>query len=242
MSAPAAAAPGVEQAREHHAAGSFLRDIILGGQDGLVNVLGIVLGATAAGAQPRILVATALAATFAEAVSMGAVAYTSSLADRDHYLSERARETREIHELPDAERQEVRDIYRAKGFDGELLDQIVDRITSNEETWLDIMMSEELHLEPVDTHDVLRTSVIVTIAAVVGGLIPLLPFFVLGGGTATVLIAVALSAVALFAVGAYKATTLVGEWRRSGLQMVLIGLGAALAGFVVGRLFGVSGG
>src|SRR5262249_11970606 len=152
------------------------------------------------------------------------------------------RETREIHELPDEERQEVRDIYRAKGFDGELLDQIVDRITSNEGTWLDIMMSEELHLEPVDTHDVLRTSVIVTIAAVVGGLSPLLPFFVLGGGTPTVLIAVALSAVALFAVGAYKATTLVGEWRRSGLQMVLIGLGAALAGFVVGRLFGASGG
>ncbi len=242
MGSPAAAASSVEQSHEHHAAGSFLRDVILGGQDGLVNVLGIVLGATAAGAQPRILVATALAATFAEAVSMGAVAYTSSLADRDHYLSERERETREIRELPDMERQEVRDIYRAKGFDGELLDQIVDRITSNEETWLDIMMAEELHLEPVNTNDVLRTSVIVTIAALIGGLIPLLPFFVLGGGTLTVLLAVALSAVALFAVGAYKATALVGEWRRSGLQMVLIGLGAALAGFVVGRLFGISGG
>jgi VIT1/CCC1 family predicted Fe2+/Mn2+ transporter len=242
MSSAAAAAKRVDQQPEHHTAGSFLRDIILGGQDGLVNVLGIVLGGTAAGAQPRILVATALAATFAEAVSMGAVAYTSSLADRDHYLSERERETREIHELPDMERQEVRDIYRTKGFDGELLDQIVDRITSNEQTWLDIMMAEELHLEPVDTNDVLRTSVIVTIAALIGGLIPLLPFFVLGGGTLTVLSAVVLSAVALFAVGAYKATTLVGEWRRSGLQMVLIGLGAALAGFVVGRLFGVSGG
>src|SRR5262249_16986868 len=129
-----------------------------------------------------------------------------------------------------------------KGFDGALLDQIVDRITANEETWLDIMMAEELRLEPVDTSSVLRTSVIVTIAAVVGGLIPLLPFFVLGGGTATVVIAVAVSAVAVFAVGAYKASTLVGEWRRSGLQMVLIGLGAALAGFVVGRIFGLSGG
>jgi vacuolar iron transporter family protein len=244
MSSPAAPPTSVDEpaAHEQHAGGSFLRDVILGGQDGLVNVLGIVLGATAAGAETRILVATALAATFAEAVSMGAVAYTSSLAERDHYLSERERELREIHELPDEERREIRDIYRAKGFEGELLEQIVERITSNEDTWLNIMMAEELHLEPVDTGDVLRTSLIVTIAAVIGGLIPLLPFFALGGSTTTIVVAIVLSAVALFAVGAYKATALVGEWRRSGLQMVLIGLGAALAGFIVGRLFGVSGG
>jgi len=81
--------------------GSWLRDIILGGQDGLVNVLGIVLGATAAGADPRILVAAALAATFAESLSMGAVAYTSRLAERDHYLSELQRELREIRECPE---------------------------------------------------------------------------------------------------------------------------------------------
>ena len=149
---------------EAHKRGSWLRDIILGGQDGLVNVLGIVLGGTAAGADPRILMATALAATFAESISMGAVAYTSRLAERDHYLSERQRELNEIHHLPEEEREEVREIYRAKGFDGPLLDAIVDRITADETTWLKVMMSEELQLEPVDTTDVLRTSVTVTVA------------------------------------------------------------------------------
>ena len=82
----------------------------------MVNVLGVVLGGTAAGAEPRIVIATALAATFAESISMGSVAYTSRLAERDHYLSELQRELREIHEVPDQEREEVREIYRAKGL------------------------------------------------------------------------------------------------------------------------------
>jgi VIT1/CCC1 family predicted Fe2+/Mn2+ transporter len=226
-------------AREPHSLGSWLRDIILGGQDGLVNVLGIVLGATAAGADTRILVAAALAATFAESLSMGAVAYTSRLAERDHYVSELQRELREIRECPGEERQEVREIYRGKGFDGPLLEAIVDRITADEETWLEVMMAEELQLEPVDTRDVLRTAVTVTLASIVGSLVPLMPFFVWPSPSA-VWFSVAISAATLFGVGAYKAASLVGDWRRSGAQMVLIGLGAALAGFLVGRVFGVS--
>ena len=171
---------------------------------------------------------------------MGAVAYTSRLAERDHYLSELQRELREIHEVPDQEREEVREIYRAKGFDGALLDAIVARITADETTWLNVMMSDELQLEPVDTQDVLRTSVTVTIASIIGSLVPLLPYFLLAAPTA-VWLSVATSATALFGIGAYKAVSLVGDWRRSGVEMVIIGLGAALAGFVVGRLFGVSG-
>jgi VIT1/CCC1 family predicted Fe2+/Mn2+ transporter len=227
------------QPHEPHRADNWLRDVILGGQDGLVNVLGIVLGATAAGAQSRILIATALAATFAEAISMGAVAYTSSLAERDHYLSELEREKLEMQTIPDEERREIHAIYREKGFDGPLLEQIVDHITSDPEIWLKTMMSEELHLEEVNTRDVLRTSVIVTIAAIIGGLIPLAPFIVVPDSA--IWVAVVLSAIALFAVGAYKAKSLVGDWRKSGLQMVLIGLGAAVAGFVVGRIFGAAG-
>jgi VIT1/CCC1 family predicted Fe2+/Mn2+ transporter len=157
---------------------------------------------------------------------MGAVAYTSRLAERDHYVSELQRERSEIRECPEEERQEVREIYRAKGFDGPLLDAIVDRITANEETWLNVMMAEELRLEPVDPRDVLRTAVIVTLASFVGSLVPLLPFLIVPSPPAAWL-SVVISAATLFGVGAYKAASLVGDWRRSGAQMVLIGLGAA---------------
>src|SRR3990170_8279611 len=88
-----------------------LSDIILGGQDGLVNVLGVVLGVAAASSDPRIVVAGGLAAMFAESISMGAVAYTSTLAEHDHYRAEVERERREIRQMPQAEKQEVRDIF-----------------------------------------------------------------------------------------------------------------------------------
>jgi vacuolar iron transporter family protein len=222
--------------RESHKLGNFLRDIILGGQDGLVNVLGIVLGVSAAGGDTKILFAAALAATFSEALSMGAVAYTSTLTERDHYLRELQIEENEIRDLPDIEREEIRTIYKAKGFTGDLLENIVATISSNKENWIKFMMGEELHLEPVETNEVLRASIIVTIAAIIGSLIPLTPFLILERSGA-VLASVTVSALALFAIGAYEAISFVGDWRKSGIRMVVIGLGAALVGFMIGRLF-----
>ncbi len=133
-----------------HRRASALSDIILGGQDGLVNVLGVVLGVAAATQDTRIVLVAGLAATFAELVSMGAVAYTSTLADADVFESERSREYRHIKRHPHLERDEVREIYQRKGFSGDLLDQIVETITANPDVWVAVMMAEEHQLEPVD--------------------------------------------------------------------------------------------
>jgi predicted membrane protein (TIGR00267 family) len=222
--------------RETHRQGNWLRDVILGGQDGLVNILGIILGVIAGGGSDTVLLAAGFAAAITESISMGAVGYTSSVSERDYYQAEREREASEIAATPEAERQEIRDIYAAKGFTGKLLDDVVETITANRDTWLGTMMDEELHLQPVQSRDILRTAVVITIATLIGHLIPLAPFVVLPRTEALVL-AVALSALALFGVGVYSAVTLVGDWRMSGLRMVAIGLGAAGVGFLVGRLF-----
>jgi predicted membrane protein (TIGR00267 family) len=224
------------QHRERHRQSNWLRDVILGGQDGLVNILGIILGVIAGGGSDTVLLAAGFAAAITESISMGAVGYTSSISERDYYEAEKAREAAEISSVPDAERQEIRDIYAAKGFSGQLLEEVVDTITANRETWLATMMDEELHLQPVQTIDILRTALVITIATLVGHLIPLIPFVVLPRSTALVL-AIVLSALALFGVGVYSALTLVGDWRRTGLKMVGIGLGAAAIGFLIGRLF-----
>src|SRR5260370_33401509 len=93
--------------------GRQLRDIILGGQDGLVNVLGLVLGVAAATAQLRIILAAALAATFSESIAMAGVVYTSTLAEPDYYLAKLAKEQKEVEEQPglqtEAGRQNQRD-------------------------------------------------------------------------------------------------------------------------------------
>jgi VIT1/CCC1 family predicted Fe2+/Mn2+ transporter len=226
--------------REGHPQSNWLRDVILGGQDGLVNILGIVLGVIAGGGSDTVLLAAGFAAAITESISMAAVGYTSSVSERDYYEAERARETAEIAAIPEAERQEIVDIYAAKGFTGDLLDSVVDTITANRETWLATMMDEELHLQPVQSRDIFRTAVVIGVATLIGHLIPLLPFLFLVRTPALVL-ATVLSAIALFGVGAYTAVTLVGDWRRSGLKFLAIGLGAAAIGFVVGRLFNSTG-
>jgi VIT1/CCC1 family predicted Fe2+/Mn2+ transporter len=222
--------------REQHRKTNWLRDVILGGQDGLVNILGIILGVIAGGGSTTVLLAAGFAAAITESISMGAVGYTSSVSQRDFYRAERAREAAEIDTVPETERQEIREIYAAKGFTGELLERVVDTITANRDTWLATMMDEELHLRPVETADILRSAVLITVATLIGHLIPLLPFVWLARTPALVL-AIVLSGLVLFGVGVYSAVTLIGDWRKSGLQMLLIGLGAAGIGFLIGNLF-----
>jgi predicted membrane protein (TIGR00267 family) len=233
----AQSAPG----HERHNTTNSLRDVILGGQDGLVNMLGIALGVVAAGGSTHVLLVTGLAAAITESISMGAVAYTSFGSDRDFYLAEKGREQNEIEAKPDEEREEIREIYAAKGFTGQLLEDVVSTITSNRETWVSTMMNEELHLQPVEQRSLVQSAVIVTLATLVGHLIPIVPFMMAARGPA-IIVAIALSAVTLFAVGVYSAKTLIGDWRKSGLQMVAIGLGAAALGFLIGRLFHTVGG
>jgi VIT1/CCC1 family predicted Fe2+/Mn2+ transporter len=225
---------------EAHRETTSLRDVILGGQDGLVNILGIILGVIAADGATSVLIVTGIAAAITESISMGAVGYTSSLAERDRYDAERLRELSEIDATPDVEREEVREIYAAKGFSGELLDRVVETLTADRERWVDTMMDEERHLRPVDMRDVVRTSITITVATLIGHLIPILPFFVVPRFPALVA-AFVLSGVVLFAVGAYTAVTLVGDWHRNGAQMLVIGLGAAALGYLISKVVGATG-
>ena len=171
---------------------------------------------------------------------MGAVGYTSTVSERDYYEAERKREVAEIETTPEAERQEIRDIYAAKGFTGDLLDRVVDTIVSNRQSWLATMMDEELHLQPVETPAIVRSAFVITVATLIGHLVPLLPFLVLAR-TPALILAIVLSALVLFGVGVYSAVTLVGDWRSSGLKMTVIGLGAAGTGFLIGGLFHAAG-
>ncbi len=221
----------------HH--GEFrLADVILGGQDGLVNTLGVILGVAAATADARIVIAAGLAATFAESISMGAVAYTSTLAENDLYHSEREREHRHIHLAPDVEKEEIRDIYSKKGFEGETLEKIVEVITSNPDVWVNVMMAEEFQMTPPEKSKAFNSALLVGFSALAGSLIPLFPFFFLDV-TVSIWISIVTAALTLFIVGVYKARVTVGKPFRSGLQMALIGTLSALAGYVVGWIFKV---
>jgi len=147
--------------------------------------------------------------------------------------------------MPDVETEEVRQIFRGKGLHGDVLERVVGEITSDKKVWVEVMMRDELHLTPVSDRGVVRRALVTGFSTLIGSLIPLIPFllvplFGISVGLATIM-AVPLCAAVLFAVGAYKALTLVGDWRISGLQMTLIGMLSAAAGYGIGRLLHVSG-
>jgi VIT1/CCC1 family predicted Fe2+/Mn2+ transporter len=220
---------------------TYLSNFILGCQDGLVNVLGILLGLTAATSDVKLIFVGALAALGAESISMGAVAYTSTLARRKQYLKEVNREKTEITEVPHLERKEVRDVFQRWGYEGEELESVTNLIASKPKAWLEFMMSHELQLQPVDESEPRRSFLIVLSSAIVGSFIPLVPYILVGkdllqGAVGSVMV----SGVALFIIGYYEARMTVGSLWRSGLQMAAIGLAAGLAGFLIGHFIGAS--
>lgn len=222
--------------QESHRRDFPLADVILGGQDGLVNVLGVILGVAAASGSLRLVLAAGLAATFAESISMAAVAYTSKLSRADHYDSELRREGWEIENRPEAEKEEVRQIYKKRGFEDPLLEEVVQKITSNRKVWLEVMMGEEIRIEPVDRGKVLTSSILVGASALIGSLIPLTPFIFLPIGQSSP-VSILLAAITLLIVGVYKAKITIGKPLRSGLQMAVIGVASALSGYFVGLVF-----
>jgi len=232
--------PGTPAGEPHRRPG-LLADFILGSQDGLVNVLGVILGVAIASQDIRIIIAGGLAATFAESISMGAVAYTATRARRDHYLAEEERERREMKELPEREKQEVREILERWGFVGAELEDLLAKIVSKEKAWLEIMMAHELFLAPVSKEEARKSAVVVGLAALVGSFIPLTPFLIFRSEILYgIAVSLAVSAAVLFMIGWYKAKTTVGRPGWSGLEMTAIGMASALAGFAIAYAVGVA--
>jgi VIT1/CCC1 family predicted Fe2+/Mn2+ transporter len=233
--------PAHDQQRHHdhhdpHIKGRWLSDLVLGAQDGIVNTLGVILGVASATPDMRVILATGMATAAAESISMAAVAYTSSVARGDLYRAELEREYRHIEEAPDIEREEIRTIFRARGFDGEMLERAVDTVCSNREVWVAMMMAEEHQLTPVDRATSLRSAAVVGGASLVASTIPVLPF-ALPYGRIVVIASLAIGVVQLLALGAFKAKITTGSPTRSAFTLAAIGLASALAGFAVGAIF-----
>ncbi len=220
---------------EQHPRPTLLSDFILGGQDGLVNVLGILLGLVAANAPAHFILIAGLAALAAESLAMAAVAYTSTESRRKLYHSEIAREEREMREVPELEREEVRVILRDWGYEGAEVDDMLARIEKKPKAWLNLMMAFELNLSPIGTDAPRKSAAVVGGSTLLGHLIPLLPFFfLLNDPHLAAYVAVVLSAITLFLIGWYEAKLTIGSLWKSGLRMLVIGLGSGFAGFLIG--------
>jgi VIT1/CCC1 family predicted Fe2+/Mn2+ transporter len=226
-----------EHHKEHHedaSRGAALRNFVFGTSDGLVTVLAFVAGVSASLATRRLILLAGLAEMFAGAVSMGLGAFLGTRAERDWYDRERRREELEIAKVPHLEREELREIYRKKGLDGATLEAVVDALSANEQRWVDVMMSEELGLSPVEGSP-WAAGLVVGFSYVVAAAIPLAPYL-FASGLAALGISTAMTAAALLAVGVGKARLTQRPQLRSGLETMAIGLIGALACYGIGQL------
>jgi VIT1/CCC1 family predicted Fe2+/Mn2+ transporter len=222
----------------HRVAGSWIRDATFGANDGLVSVLTLLAGVAGANVDSSTVLIAGLAGLVAGAISMGVGAYVSAKAYRSYYRAELRKEVEEMREKPDVERQEIREIYRERGFEGELLDKVVDKITSNPRVWLKVMMSEELGLSPSFGRP-FGAAAVVFVAFLLGGIVPVFPFLFMEG-TAALGTAFGGTAAALLLAGGIRSKYTGESPLMAGLELVAmaaIGFGAAN---LIGRLVGVA--
>jgi VIT1/CCC1 family predicted Fe2+/Mn2+ transporter len=217
--------------------GTSLRDAMLGLNDGLVAAFAVTSGVAGAFSSNKIAVMAGLAEMLGGAVSMGLAAFASARAQVEFYRSEEQRERDEIRRFPEHERDEIRGIYRDKGFSGPLLDQIVSHITADPTRWRGVMMREELGFGAEVMEPPLRSALTVGGAYLLGAAVPMLPYLFVEP-TAGILVSAIATIIALFVVGAAK-TVLTGRpWWRSGLESMGIGAIAAAITYSVGRTLG----
>src|SRR2546422_3415615 len=144
-----------------------------------------------------------------------------------------------MKEIPQTEGEEVREIINGWGYQGDGIEEIVERICRNPTAELEFMMSFELKLAAVEASAPRASAFLVGSATVVGHFIPLSPFFLIGSNVLLgAVLAVALSAIALFGIGWYEAKITVGSWWREGLEMLVIRLGGGVPGYLIRRLVG----
>lgn len=155
----------------------YLKDFIYGAIDGAVTTFAIVAGVAGAGLSSGVVIILGLANLIADGFSMAVSNYLGTRADNEYEQQTRDREFDEVHKWPEGEREEIRQIYANKGFDGELLEQVVDVITADSERWVDTMMQEE-HGISTARHDAFKAGVSTFAAFVVVGAIPLFTYLV----------------------------------------------------------------
>ena len=220
------------QSAGHH---SYLSDLVLGGIDGAVTTFAIVAGVAGADLPNHVALILGCANVLADGFSMAVSNYLGTQAER--HLVERIREHegRHIDAFPEGEREEIRQIFAAKGFEGAVLDRIVDVITQNRKQWIDTMVTEEFGLS-LRGPSPWRAGGATFAAFLLAGFVPLFPFLLpmtLAGRSIFALSTLA-TMVTFFLIGVAKGRLLERAPFRSGLETLAIGGAAALLAYGVG--------
>ncbi|MEW6288020.1 MAG: VIT1/CCC1 transporter family protein [Chloroflexota bacterium] len=222
----------------HFTASDTVRDIVIGMSDGLTVPFALAAGVSGAGAATSIVVTAGLAEIAAGSIAMGLGGYLAARTDSEHYETERLREVEETEEVPEKEKEEVADVFRAYGLSEAELKPVVEALSKDRKNWVDFMMRFELGLEQPDPKRAGKSALTIALSYIAGGLIPLSPYMLLPNLTDALRVSVGVTLLALFLFGFFKGKFTGIHPLRSGVQTVLVGGLAAAVAFALARLIG----
>jgi len=227
--------PMTPHLEKHFTAGDAVRDIVTGMSDGLTVPFALAAGLAGAISQTHLIVTAGFAEIAAGSIAMGLGGYLAARGDAEHYAHEQVREEREIVSLPEAEAQEVRDIFQSYGLSAEECATVVESLRQRPKDWVAFMMRFELGLERPEPSRVWKSALTIALAYIVGGIIPLGAYLPLSDAHSALQLSavVTLMALAIFASikGRFTGTPVL----RSALQTSIIGGLAAAAAFGIAR-------
>ncbi len=212
---------------------SYLRDWVYGGIDGTVTTFAVVAGVAGAELSTKTLLILGAANLFADGFSMAAANYSGTKAEIEEYAQVRHMEERHVALAPEGEREEIRQIFHAKGFKGAALDSAVDVITSKRQRWIETMMTEEHGLPPVSRSPA-RAAAATFLAFLLCGSVPLLPF--VAGVPASLWVSALMTGITFFSIGSLRSHWSPAPWWRAGTETFLIGVTAAFVAYLVGAI------
>jgi len=222
---------------EHLESSDFIRDIVIGMSDGLTVPFALAAGLSGAIASTGIIIIAGLAEIAAGSIAMGLGGYLAGKTEMDHYNSELKREYDEVEKVPHREIEEVKDFFANLGLSEEMQDQATSEVIKDKKKWVDFMMKYELGLEKPDPRRALKSGANIGLSYVVGGLVPLSPYFFADHPIAALKYSAIITLICLFIFGWLKSKyTGINPWSGA-LRVTIIGALAAGAAFFVASLF-----
>src|ERR1700736_4620987 len=228
--------PMTPHIEKHFTASDAVRDIVIGMSDGLTVPFALAAGLTGAISQSHLIVTAGFAEIAAGSIAMGLGGYLAAKGDAEHYDQERAREYREVEEIPEQEKAEVSYVFQEYGLTAEQSKPIVEALSRQTDSWVDFMMRFELGLEPPDPKRAVTSAATIAGAYIVGGMIPLSPYIVLVDACRGLIVSAIVTLAALGIFGFIKGKYTGAQALRSAFQTVVIGGLAASAAFLLAKL------
>jgi VIT1/CCC1 family predicted Fe2+/Mn2+ transporter len=230
--------PTTPHVEKHFTAGEAVRDVVIGMSDGLTVPFALAAGLTGAISQTHLIVTAGFAEIAAGSIAMGLGGYLAARGDAEHYAHEVAREEHEIVTIPDAEAQEVREIFQTYGLSAEECTTVVTSLRKRPKDWVAFMMRFELGLEKPEPSRAWKSALTIAFAYAVGGMIPLSGYLIMADVHSALRLSVVVTLAALAIFGAVKGRFTGVSMVRSALQTTIIGGLAAAAAFGIARWIG----